>query len=96
MSSEKVEYVVVATVWGQMEEEQIRAFLEAHEIPVRTRGEAIRKTHAIAIDGIGATRIEVPARFARAATELLARVERGELTLPDDFDGVEIDDDPPE
>jgi hypothetical protein len=86
MSAAETDYIVVTTVQGPIEEEQIRAFLEAHDIPVRTRGEAIRRTHAITIDGIGATDIEVPARLVQAARELLERVERGELRLPDDFE----------
>ncbi|MGD8331799.1 MAG: hypothetical protein PVJ49_20370 [Acidobacteriota bacterium] len=92
MSAESTDYVVVTTVQGPVEEEQMRSFLEAHDIPVHTRGEAIRRIHTTTIDGIAATDIEVPARFVRAARELLERVERGELRLPDDFEEPEGDD----
>ena len=47
-------YVVVSTVQGQFVEAQIKAFLEAHDVPCQLRGESLRLTHAISIDGIGA------------------------------------------
>jgi hypothetical protein len=79
-------YVGVATVHGPIEEAQVCSFLQGNGIPARVRGEAIRKTHGITVDGIGAAEIEVPARFAEAARELIARADRGELRLEDDFD----------
>ena len=66
-------YVVVSTVQGQFVEAQIKAFLEAYEIPCQLRGEALRVTHAISIDGIGAAEILVPAALANKARTLLAQ-----------------------
>jgi len=94
MSSQDTDYVKITTVHGPIEENQLVSFLRAHDIPVRIRGEAIRRIHGITVDGIGAADVEVPVRFERAARELLAQVEDGELALPDDFDG-EVDDPAP-
>ena len=52
--------VTVVTVQGQFEEGQIRSFLEAAGIPTAVRGEALRRTHGLTIDGIGAADIMVP------------------------------------
>ncbi len=75
------DYVVVATVHGPIEEAQICSFLQGNGIPTWVRGEAIRKTHGITVDGIGAAQVEVPAQFAEAARELIAMADRGELEL---------------
>jgi len=80
------DYVAVATVQGPIEEAQICSFLQGSGIPTRVRGEALRKTHGITVDGIGAAEIEVPAEFAEAARELIAMADRGELELADDSD----------
>ena len=80
------DYVAVATVQGSIEEAQICSFLQGSGIPTRVRGEALRKTHGITVDGIGAAEIEVPAEFAEAARELIAMADRGELELADDSD----------
>lgn len=77
-------YVLVSTVQGQFAEGQVRAFLEAKGIPTRVRGETLRTTHGISIDGLGAVEILVPQDRAEEARELLARVERGEFALAAD------------
>jgi len=74
-------YVRVSTVQGQFAEAQLRAFLEAHGIPTQVRGETLRTTHGIAIDGIGAVEILVPSDREDEARELLSGVERGEFRL---------------
>ena len=74
-------YVVISIVQGQFAEAQIKAFLEAHDIPCELRGEALRVTHAISIDGIGAAEVLVPADRAEEARNLLDRAERGELAI---------------
>lgn len=78
------DYVVVSTVQGQFAEQQVRAFLEAHGIASHVRGETLRTTHGISIDGLGAVDILVAADVADRARELLARAERGELALTDE------------
>lgn len=76
-------YVVVSTVQGQFVEGQVRAFLEANGIPTRTRGESLRTTHGISIDGIGAVDILVPQNLAATARTLLARADRGDFRIGD-------------
>jgi hypothetical protein len=77
-------FVTVVTAQGQFEEGQICSFLEAAGIPTAVRGEALRHTHGLTIDGIGAAHIMVPEIHADQARELLARAERGDLRI-DDF-----------
>ena len=79
-------YVVISTVQGQFIEAQIKAFLEAHDIPCQLRGESLRVTHAISIDGIGAAEVLVPAALADKARDLLAQAERGDLAIDDTTD----------
>lgn len=78
------DYAVVSTVQGQFDEIQIRAFLQANGIPTAVRGESLRTTHGLTIDGLGAVHILVPIELEDMARELLKRVERGELRLQDD------------
>lgn len=77
-------FVVVSTVQGQFAEEQVRAFLEANGIPTQVRGETLRKTHGIAIDGLGAVEILVPRDCVDEARGLLAQAERGDFALGPD------------
>ena len=84
--NDRDEYVVISTVGGQYVEAQIKAFLEAHDIPCQIRGETLRITHAISIDGIGAAEVLVPAALADTARDLLAQAERGELAIDDTTD----------
>ena len=79
-------YVVVSTAQGQFDEGQLRAFLEANGIPTQSRGETLRNTHGLSLDGLGSVDILVPRDQADAARDLLARAERGELRLADDAD----------
>lgn len=81
------DYVLVKTVQGLLEEGQIRSFLEANGISTQVRGEAVRTTHSLTIDGLGAVSILVPRSQADAARELLDEADRGQLALdetPDD------------
>ena len=78
------ELITVYLAQGEVEEAQVRIFLEAHGIPCAGRGEALRKTHGFILDGLGEVRIEVAAEHAEQARELLAAVERGELGLAAD------------
>src|SRR5437773_7282841 len=77
------EYVVVSRVQGPVEEGQICSFLEASGIPAHTRGEVLRKTYGITVDGLGVAEILVPRELAAAALDLLARADHGELKLED-------------
>ena len=78
------EPVVVAAVQGEFEEQALRTFLEANGIPTVVRGEALRKTHAFVLDGLGAVEIMVAPEHEFAARDLIAKVEAGELELASD------------
>ncbi len=87
------QYVVVSTAQGQFDESQLRAFLEANGIPTQSRGETLRTTHGLSLDGLGTVDILVPRDQADAARDLLAQAERGELRLADDAVDEDADDD---
>jgi hypothetical protein len=78
----------VYTAEGEVEAQQIRAFLEANDIPCAFQGEALRKTHGLTLDGLGEVEIHVPRDYVEQAKELLAKADAGELRL-------EAEDDPP-
>ena len=71
---------------GELEAQQIRAFLEAAGIATAERGEALRKTHGLTVDGLGAVDILVSEADAAQAREMLASAEAGNLRLADDAD----------
>jgi hypothetical protein len=73
--------VVVYTAQGEAEETQVRSFLAAHDIPISTRGEALRKTHGLTLDGLGQVEILVSPEHADRARRLLAEVERGDFRI---------------
>ena len=84
---------VVATVQGEFEEQQLRTFLDANGIPTVVRGEALRKTHAFVLDGLGAVQIMVAPEHEAIARDLIAKVESGELELATEFLEVDSTDD---
>jgi hypothetical protein len=79
------DWIVVHIAQGEFEEDQVRAFLEAHDIPTHVRGEALRKTHGLVLDGLGQVEVLVPADRADDARDLLERVHAGDLELSDSF-----------
>jgi hypothetical protein len=76
----------VFTASGQVEAEQVRAFLEASGIPSVLRGESLTKTHGVTVSELGRVDVYVTESDADRANELLASVERGELQLSDEDD----------
>ena len=87
------EPVVVASVQGEIEEQQLRTFLEANGIPTVVRGEALRKTHAFILDGLGAVEVMVAPEHVAAARDLIDKVESGELELASEILPAEGNDD---
>ena len=79
--------VVVFTAQGEFEEQQVRSFLEAHQIPTWVRREALRHTHSLTLDGLGQVQVLVAREHEATARELLARVARGEFTITEDHEG---------
>jgi hypothetical protein len=76
----------VYKVNGDIEAQQVKAFLAAHGIRCEFRGEALRMTHGLTLDGLGVVRICVPDESIEEAKELLRRADAGELRLPDHAD----------
>ena len=78
--------VAVSTVQGQFAEEQVRAFLEANGIPTEVRGETLRTTYGISVDGLGRVEILVPRDRADEARDLLKQADTGAFSLAADQD----------
>ena len=71
---------------GEIQAQQIRSFLEAAGITAAESGEALRNTHGLTVDGLGAVEILVAEADVEQARELLASAEAGDLRLGDDAD----------
>jgi hypothetical protein len=71
------------TVWGPIESEVIRAFLESHGISCEIRGRIDQNIYPFSADGLGQIRIYVLERDYKIAEELLADLPKPEAT--DDF-----------
>lgn len=69
---------------GQIEAQQVKAFLEGSGIACVLRGESLSKTHAFTLDGLGRVELLVAEADAEQASELLASAEAGHLRLGDD------------
>jgi hypothetical protein len=48
---------------GEIHAQQVRAFLEAAGISTTVRGESLRHTHGLTVDGLGAVQIVVADEF---------------------------------
>jgi len=71
---------------GEVQAQQVRAFLEAAGISTAERGEALRKTHGLTVDGLGAVEILVQESDVAQARELIESAEAGAFRLADDSD----------
>mgnify|MGYP003575790762 CR=1 FL=1 len=76
----------VFTASGEVQAQQVRAFLESAGISSELRGESLRKTHGLTVDGLGRVEIMVSDIDEDRARDLLASAESGELRLADDAD----------
>jgi hypothetical protein len=68
---------------GEIHAQQVRAFLEGAGIPTVERGEALRNTHGLTLDGLGAVEIFVAEADATRARSLLADAETGKFRIND-------------
>ena len=68
---------------GEMQAHQVRTFLEAAGIHAAERGEALRHTHGLTLDGLGAVAIVVSESAAQRARSLLDSADAGAFRLPD-------------
>ena len=69
---------------GEMQAQQVRAFLEAAGIATVERGESLRNTHGLTLDGLGAVEILVAERDAEQARSVLAAADAGAFRLAED------------
>ena len=67
---------------GELHAQQVRAFLEAAGIRTSERGEALRNTHGLTVDGLGAVEIMVDESDEQRARSLLASADAGAFRLP--------------
>lgn len=69
---------------GEIEAQQIRGFLIAAGIPSELRGESLRKTHGLTIDGLGMVQVVVSEEDEEQARALLASADRGVFRIDED------------
>jgi putative signal transducing protein len=74
----------VFTANGEIQAQQVQGFLEAAGIASELRGESLRKTHGLTIDGLGMVEIVVSIEDEAQARALLASAEQGTFRLDDD------------
>ena len=77
---------LVCTVNGELDAQQIKAFLASNGIDCTLLGESLRKTHGLTLDGLGRVEIHAAEEDVAGAKELLEAAESGELSLPEDED----------
>ena len=90
--SDVFERVFVAN--GELHAQQVRAFLEAAGIQTSVRGEALRNTHGLTLNGLGRVDIFVQSADAAEARSLLESAEKGEFSLEDGGEDVSSGDGP--
>ena len=69
---------------GEIHAQQVQGFLEAAGIASELKGEALRKTHGLTIDGLGMVEVIVSSEDEAQARALLASAELGAFRLDDD------------
>ena len=74
----------IFTANGEIQAQQVRTFLDAAGIPSELRGESLRNTHGLTLDGLGMVEILVSEGDEARARALLASAEEGEFRLDDD------------
>ena len=74
----------VFTANGEIHAQQIQGFLEAAGISSELKGESLRKTHGLTIDGLGMVEVVVSIEDEAQARALLASAEQGTFRLDDD------------
>jgi hypothetical protein len=69
---------------GEIQAQQVRTFLESAGIATAVRGETLRHTHGLTVDGPGAVEILVSEADIEQAHALLRSADAGEFRLGDD------------
>jgi hypothetical protein len=68
---------------GEIHASQVRAFLEASGVTTASRGESLRNTHGLTLNGLGAVEILVAESDVTQAQSLLESAEAGKFRLAD-------------
>lgn len=76
--------ISVFTASGEMQAQQIQGFLAGSGISSKLRGESLRKTHGLTIDGLGRVEVVVSKEDEEQARALLASAEQGAFRLDED------------
>jgi hypothetical protein len=76
--------ISVFTASGEMQAQQIQGFLAGSGISSELRGESLRKTHGLTIDGLGRVEVVVSKEDEEQARALLASAEQGAFRLDED------------
>jgi hypothetical protein len=79
---EQLQRIFVAN--GEVHAQQVRSFLEGAGIRVVERGESLRHTHGLTLDGLGAVEIFVADADAGRARSLLKLAEAGDFRLSEE------------
>jgi hypothetical protein len=66
---------------GELHAQQVRAFLEAAGIRTSERGEALRHTHGLTLNGLGTVEIMVGESDEARARSLLASADAGAFRI---------------
>ena len=72
---------------GEVQAQQVRSFLEGAGIETTMRGESLRNTHGLTLDGLGAVEILVGESDFDQARMLLESAEAGQFRVPDEYEG---------
>ena len=78
------EMACVFVASGEMQAQQVQGFLQAAGIASELKGESLRKTHGLTIDGLGMVEIVVSTEDEAQARALLTSAEQGTFRLDDD------------
>jgi hypothetical protein len=89
------EFRVVYVGNGFLDAEEIRIFLESAGIPCYTNQESIgMSSYSVSVGPIGRAKVFVPADRFDEATQLLEKMDRGELETNEDLsNGESVEDD---
>jgi hypothetical protein len=86
---EQTRCVFVAS--GDLHAHQVCAFLEAAGIPTAVRGESLRHTHGLTLNGLGAVQILVAESDVEQARRLLDSADSGQFRVADGDEAEQSD-----
>ena len=89
MMDPQLQCVFVAN--GEIHAQQVRTFLEAAGISAVERGESLRITHGLTLDGLGGVEILVAETDAGRARSLLDSAEAGTFRLAEELESSSSD-----